>query len=893
MISIKNINSLQLNFKGYQEKKEPSKGYSYDSDYVSSSEAMTSYGKALVTSKSDTEDFNSISERIYNTKDDEIISLKDAVDEFKCVNTTDKKKTDYILSCTFENEKSDVVINKKALLLTKQALLFNAKIPKMEDVMRTCLDDDSKSFNSKKFESLFDYKGRLRISAKLKPRPQNTAKDIRNAKAARRLQIENAVAGDTPSKTENVDFKEQDFFISLDDKKKEMMADIDKIRENSDEMPDDLYNGMKTALKNDDFNLRKVYKDYYSLLNDCKTIDEVKQFYPELEYPQEKPQYDKSRSKDYLDNRLANEDFDKIVISVLKNNYVDMKPKTGFYVNLENSRPTTLTSLERAGFKFSAPSYEIQSVLNKGDEIVSKFENLPELDDEQIKKIANKRAINKSKVWADYSEMTSKNWLPVRLIKYKRLDNVNSHYSTDKMVNTYISYLYMNDKNKSYPANPLEKFDDKNYLSRDMKKIINGTYWARYKKYDEKIKDSADFQQFKSRFDTKAMGKSFEHLEDNYTNTFFRKYWTKERVDSLKNELQPAYDMIYEKIALKEQIQPKQVTDKDVRELIDTVIPSNADKVSDEDMAKFKYLTSGIKNNDLKERCQSCISTPEIVDKAYFDSVNKIIQKSSDENGIDEDKAIMLINLHDKYLNKILNSDEEQSEDEFVVNELSAYKTGDDYDYKRAYSDTKSELEYFNSAERLQTKGEDEFSSIIADRFVFSDKPDYDSANTVIGYYESIPETFRPKYLSGLKGMTKVRDDIFVNEAARMHDKITSWNFDKDEVLVMDKDKIPQKVVITAKAKQELYDAVGDNMVLFDKYLNKFFSAAQNRTGDKKGQGIKTVVGNDYDAELKIVGDGGRFRMYTRPVTLDDMEKYNTGDGINVKYIFDTCDGHL
>ena len=80
MISIKNINSLQLNFKGYQEKKEPSKEYFYDSDYVSSSDAMTSYGKALVTSKSDTEDFNSISERIYNTKDDEIISLKDAVD---------------------------------------------------------------------------------------------------------------------------------------------------------------------------------------------------------------------------------------------------------------------------------------------------------------------------------------------------------------------------------------------------------------------------------------------------------------------------------------------------------------------------------------------------------------------------------------------------------------------------------------------------------------------------------------------------------------------------------------------------------------------------------------------------------------------------------------------
>ena len=282
-----------------------------------------------------------------------------------------------------------------------------------------------------------------------------------------------------------------------------------------------------------------------------------------------------------------------------------------------------------------------------------------------------------------------------------------------------------------------------------------------------------------------------------------------------------------------------------------------------------------------------------MVDRGYFDSINKIIQNSTDKYGVDEEKAIVLINLHDKYLNKILNEDNIPPEEEFIKEELSNYKTGNDYDYQKVYLDSKEENKYFNSAEKLQLKGEEEFNSIVADRFVFKDKPDYAGANTIIGYYEGIPEIFKSKYLTQLKNMSKVNNKIFMNESKSLHDQITSWNFDNDEVLIMDKDKIPQKVVITNKAKQELYESVGENLNQFDYYYKKFTSAAQNRTGSKGGQGIKTVVGKDFDAEIKILGNGGRLRMYSRPVTSYDQVKYSSDDGINVKYIFDTCDGHL
>ena len=132
-----------------------------------------------------------------------------------------------------------------------------------------------------------------------------------------------------------------------------------------------------------------------------------------------------------------------------------------------------------------------------------------------------------------------------------------------------------------------------------------------------------------------------------------------------------------------------------------------------------------------------------------------------------------------------------------------------------------------------------------------------------------------------------------IDDLSQVHEKISSWNYEKDDVLIMDKDKIPQKVVITHNAKENLLDIVGGDLNKFDAYLKKFYSAAQIRTGNRAGQGVKTVQGSGYDAEIKIMGAGGNLRMYSRPVTDEDKQKYETNDGINLKYVFDTCGYHL
>ena len=106
----------------------------------------------------------------------------------------------------------------------------------------------------------------------------------------------------------------------------------------------------------------------------------------------------------------------------------------------------------------------------------------------------------------------------------------------------------------------------------------------------------------------------------------------------------------------------------------------------------------------------------------------------------------------------------------------------------------------------------------------------------------------------------------------------------------MDKETIPQLVVITHKAKNDLWELSGKNIKLFDKNLNKFYTSATRRTGKKGCNGIKEFDKNT--SEIKIMGDGGYLRMYSRPVTDKDISKYKNEDGLNLKYVFDVCEFH-
>ena len=151
-----------------------------------------------------------------------------------------------------------------------------------------------------------------------------------------------------------------------------------------------------------------------------KSLDEVKKLYPELEYPSEKPLYNKSKASKDLSNRLSNEDFDNVIITTLSKIHKDLRPTSDMYIEFQNSPATTFISMRNAGYIFSTPSKETLAILKQGDNLKQQIDNIPSYTDDEIKKIANKHSIRTSNVWGDYHELTSKSWMPVRLIKDKR-----------------------------------------------------------------------------------------------------------------------------------------------------------------------------------------------------------------------------------------------------------------------------------------------------------------------------------------------------------------------------------------------------------------------------------------------------------------------------------------
>ncbi|MBR3890094.1 hypothetical protein IKJ53_06220 [bacterium] len=896
------INNISTNFylKSQSEAKaEVKKETSSTNNFTSYDKAISFYGQAFVqsTKKEPTSqyvEFTQLCDEIETLDGTEEISLEDAVKAFDNTPATDAQKLNYILAATYEDTSEVPTVNKKALLVMKQDIFFGKKTPKMEDVIRTCLDEKERKFNYDKFHGMFNVKGNVKITARLKPRPQNFAKEERDAKSHRRMAIIHAIDNNSANKEVEVNIENSDYFKPLNDIAQNLYSDLDNLKEDEKSIPEDLYNSMKTAISNGNFDMKSVFRDYYSLLSNCKDLKDVKEMYPHLEYPTEKPEYNPHRHKYAMDNKLAESDFDKVILNILHQGYQQLKNETNIHLEFENNRPSDYKNFVRAGYEVTLPSEKMLNFLDKSEKIDAKYRTLPDLKDEEIDELAKKHATRISGVWSDFTNRAKGKWLPIKFIENKKRYPDTTKYTTEKVVDSFLMNLYEADKNKEYSANPLEKFDDKNYLMYPMMNVINGAYRNIYNlsntDFYKKSKD-AEFIAFKEKFDTKAIAKSFEHIEKKYTNSFYRQYWTEKRSNKVKDALTTSYDLIYEKLIHKDDVSKKSVKEKvknAIEEMDSRFVPNRADE---EKVSKLRYIASTVQNPLLKERLQYALPQSENINADYFETTYEIISKSMSNNSLDEDKAYALINIHDKYVNTPFEIDSIPSEESFVMKTLERYKTESDYNYKRYIEDSKQEFEYFNQQEQLEKFDEYGLGEFIENELILNQKePKYKLANLIIKDFLEIPSVLREKYAKTAINSKNENIITTLRELDKLHSQTIDWNFDNDEIIVMDKETVPQLVVITQKAKNDLWKLSGENIKLFDRQIKKFYTSASKRTSKSGGNGIKEFDKNT--SEIKILGEGGYLRMYSRPVTPNDIAKYKNDTGLNVKYIFDVCEFH-
>lgn len=874
------------------------------------SQAASNYGKALVKRvKPDQFKENGDLDREFaikrirylmkrSTKKD-LIPIDEAAKELDVLPLNDEDKIHILRGCIFETGENEAKVSKGAVYMAKYALIDNAYcIPnKFQSVLRTTLDEKTMTFDLDRFYNLFgpdwhvwsDYRG-------LKQRVGNTSDRYLNLEYKR--QASEAFQRLRKEKDIKVEIKTTDIFKPLDEFSADLTKKLDELVESGENIPKDLVDTIKKSLKEYNFDIAKIYRDYYGLLKECKTFEDVKACYPELKLPEKAPKYDPSQSKYYLSNRLAQGDFEGSIIEGLQKLYTEFLPYNDAFVTIKGSTSTTVQNLKKSGIDIEKPSDKIIEFLDECYRTDATLKKIANISKEKMEPLIERHAKKTSGVWNDFYELTKTGrWLPIKLIRNKRMYPETTKYSTDELVDTYLFNLFSRNPYERYSRNPLCRFDSIDYLDDRARNILNRTYMMRFLEKEEGLPAdkyfriySSDFKEFKLRFDTEAIGKSLEHIEDVYHRQFYRSYWTNERLAALQTQIQKSQDIAYEKVLWGEDLRKKEVNLEQVRNMVraDEGIASEpvAKLLDPKEFSNYKYRILTIRTPQLREKFQSAIQQGQESNEEYFNVYNNILKESFNGKNVDETKAQALINIHEKYLSETIEGTQNLTEQEFKQQFLARYKTPSGIDFAKVLKDTNAESEYIKLSAKLIEENSTEFLTELERRY----KDDYVGMNEIMEEYNSIPKIFKEKFRNiYINSTPNCPNVVLQRERTTFLEKIQDWHFERDELINLDKEKFgqfddnfSQYVVIPKELKAKIWELSAQNYETCDELLTKFYNNAKKRTGESRGTGLKTLTGGkNLPPELKILGKHGGWRLYSRKATPEDIEKYG-----NVKYVF-------
>ncbi|MBR1619957.1 hypothetical protein IJ674_08695 [bacterium] len=873
------------------------------------SDAISSYGKAAVkkqtnilkTSKDYEEEMKILLKKTSKTKETDTMSLEEAVKEFDMIELPEKQKADLLLACTFQTKTNETIISKPALYMTKYVVLdCYGKVPnKLDKAIKTAIYDDGKVFDVDYFYDLFQRNTwKLKRSAELK-RSQTGSNELAHFNMARKGEVYEALRAHSTKRTP-IKITTNDIFTPLDKVGENLSYKLDALGDEGVNIPDDLKNTMKKALSEYNFDLKKVYADYYSLLKECKTLEDVKTFYPELRFPTELIKKDfNTNTKIDLSIRMQKGGIDKPVIEALQKLYTEFTPPSKTFIHIDGSTSTNVTNFKRAGYELSQPDEKIMDFLKECEITQLKYRKISKMSKETLEPIIEKHALRTSGVWKDFLEQTKTGkWMPIRFIKNKRAYPDTTKYSTEKLVDTYLFNLFVKNPYQRYSSNPLSRFDKIGYLDDHAHGIINRTYMIRFltKEKDmpanmseiEWAKVKTEFEEFKQRFDLEAIGKSIEHMEDNYHRHFYRNYWTNARYQTLQKQMQTSQDIAYEKVLWGEDLRKKEVNIEQVKQIVkseDSLAETGTKLIDEKNFRDYKYKINSIKDPKLREKFMGAINLGQESNQEYFNVFNNILKESDLGKNIDETKAKALINIHENYLSEVFEGAQDLTEAQYTQQFLAKYQTPDGIDFAKVLADTEAESKYWELASKLIDNNATNFVTELERRY----KDDFVGINEIMEKYLDTPDIFKEK-ISNIYTLSNPNcpNTVLQRELTAFLDKVQCWHFDRDEIIALDKarfgqnnDKFSQNIVIPRELKEKLWELSGKNYESFDEIIQKLYQSGQKRTGDSKGNGIKTWVGKDYDAELKILGKWGGWRLYAREATPQDIEKYG-----QVKYVF-------
>ncbi len=429
-------------------------------------------------------------------------------------------------------------------------------------------------------------------------------------------------------------------FASFADFLSEFKAKLGKY---STDLPEALVKKLSTMADNKDFSLTKAVSEYYSGLNDCRTLNDVRKMYPEILLPDVTPRqmviedikrfispktveavrklpdaeaqkmffnkffddilseqvktseiypeilkirdgikgeilsgkfngtpdrslpgivyaqgstykYGNSPKKNIL-ARLISNDYDNIMLNILRQHYIDGKPITEIRV-------------KAAGYDFSAQNIRrrhpfgildngFRNFLAASEKTAKQFQELQTLDKAEISSRVMTETWKKSRLRADLGNETKfgKDWSIVKAVWHKTMFPETTFYPTEKLIDAYLLNLYNAGKHTPETINPILKYLDNQPMDKRKIALLKRMYHD-VKQLDTQrsVLNSQMYQDFKAKFDLDGMKKSIESLEEHYKNSFFKRFWTDDRKARFTQALNENRELAKENVEISDDI---------------------------------------------------------------------------------------------------------------------------------------------------------------------------------------------------------------------------------------------------------------------------------------------------------------------------------------------------
>lgn len=391
-----------------------------------------------------------------------------------------------------------------------------------------------------------------------------------------------------------------------------------KLGKYSEDLPKELFKKLSTMADNKDFSLNKAVSEYYSGLEKCTTLDDVRKMYPEIKLPDKTPRqmtvedikrfispktveavkklptpeaqeaffnkffddilseqvksseiypeilkirdgikteilsgkfngisdkslpgivyapgstykYGNSPKKNIL-ARLISDDYENIMLNILRQHYIEGKPITEIRVKTANYDLSAQNIRRRLPFGIMNSGF--RNFLAAAEKNAKQFQELKNLDKTEISSRVMTETWKKSRLRADLGTQTrfGKDWSIVKAVWHKTMFPETTFYPTEKLIDAYIMDLYTAGKRTPEALNPILKYIDNQPMDKRKIALLKRMY-RDVKQLDRQhsVLNSQSYQDFKAKFDLDGMKKSIESLEEHYKNSFFKYFWTDER----------------------------------------------------------------------------------------------------------------------------------------------------------------------------------------------------------------------------------------------------------------------------------------------------------------------------------------------------------------------------